>query len=432
MGIPPPGLFVRLVVERVKNLVPGLNRDLWCQPEGMSSVQHGMRNETNALSPKRVHKESNLQLPPCRLLYVVGQLALGGAERQLYYLLATLDHARYRPALVAWNYNPDEKYYRDIVTLKIPVYGLPSGGSPLAKLKAFRKLAQRVSAEVIHSYGFHTNFAAYFAARAIGAVPVGSLRSDFATIKRVGGVVRGALNARWPQHHIANSVVCAEAARRDGGFFSPRTFSIVRNGLDLKSFHAADNPQRMRTYVAGIGSLLTVKRWDRLLRAVQMVKTAIAPGVQFRIAGDGPLKGELESLARELGIQDVVTFVGSILDIPAFLNGAHFLVHTSESEGCPNVVMEAMAAGRAVVATDAGDIPYLVENGETGFVVRRDDDESLADRMITLLGNPTLREYMESNARAKAERDFQLEALVDGTLAAYRLAGWHDHSGAAS
>ena len=66
-----------------------------------------------------------LKPKPCRLLYVIGQLALGGQERQLYYFLATLDHVRYRPALVVWNLNPSEKYYQDICSLNVPIYGLP-------------------------------------------------------------------------------------------------------------------------------------------------------------------------------------------------------------------------------------------------------------------------------------------------------------------
>lgn len=373
-----------------------------------------------------------LQGTRCRLLYVIGQLALGGAERQLYYLLATLDHARYQPALVAWNFNPNEKYYRDILDLNIPIFGFPSEWSPFAKLRAFRKLAQQTTPEVIHSYGFHTNFAAYYAAKGVGAVPIGSLRSDFSTIRKVGGAFRGALNARWPNHHIANSTVCAEAALQSGGFFTPKSFSVVRNGLDLNYFHVSDTPQQLRTYVAGVGSLLPVKRWDRLLRVVQMIKGLVANNVQFRIAGDGPLRTSLESLAKDLGIHQIVQFVGARQDIPAFLNGAQFLIHTSESEGCPNVVMEAMAAGRAVVATDAGDIPYLVENGETGFVVPREDYDALANRIVTLLGNPVLRGQMECNARTKAERDFKLGSLVTGTLNAYRSAGWKDQVRSAS
>ena len=128
----------------------------------------------------------------CRLLYVIGQLGVGGAERQLFYLLANLDRSRYQPCLMAWNYNPHEKYYREIDALNIPIYGLPADWSPISKLRALRKLARALAPEVIHSYGFYTNFAAYYAARVTGALAIGSLRSDIArSIKSGGGSCEG-------------------------------------------------------------------------------------------------------------------------------------------------------------------------------------------------------------------------------------------------
>ena len=125
---------------------------------------------------------ANIKPDGCRLLYVIGQLGLGGAERQLYYLLANLDRFRYRPCLVVWNYDSHEKYYRDINALKVPIYGLPTGRSPIAKLRALRKLARVLVPEVLHSYVFFTNFAVYYAARGVGALAIGSLRSDMARI----------------------------------------------------------------------------------------------------------------------------------------------------------------------------------------------------------------------------------------------------------
>ncbi|MBX3301834.1 MAG: glycosyltransferase family 4 protein [Nitrospira sp.] len=364
----------------------------------------------------------------CRLLYVVGQLGLGGAERQLFYLLASLDRYLYQPALVAWNFNPDEKYYRDIEALKIPIYGLPAQWSPIAKLREFRKLARTLAPEVIHSYGFYTNFAAYYAARGTGALAIGSLRSDLARSIKSGGVIRGALNSRLPHCHISNSVVCVKAAHQYSSFFVPKQYVVVRNGLDLNSFRASEDTLAEGTYVASVGSLLPVKRWDRLLRVVQKVMSVGLKEVRFRLAGDGPLRQTLEKLAADLGVSQAVEFLGTTHDVPAFLRGAKFLVHTSESEGCPNVVMEAMAAGKAIVATDAGDVPDLVVDGKTGFVVRRTDEEALASCIVTLLTNSDLVQQMGKNARAKAEQEFELSTFVARTLDAYRSAGWKDQS----
>jgi len=368
----------------------------------------------------------NTKLGGCRLLYVIGQLSLGGSERQLFYLLANLDRRRYRPGLVVWNYSPQEKYCLDIGALKVPIYGLPTEWSPISKLRGFRKVAQMLAPEVVHSYGFYTNFAAYYAARGAGALAVGSLRSDMARSMKSGGMFRGALNSRWPNCHISNSAVCAEAARRYSSFFVPKQYVVVRNGLDLNVFRTSGDTPANSAYVASVGSLLPVKRWDRLLKAIQKVMDLGMKDARFRLAGDGPLRPALEKSARDLGVSQIVEFLGATHDIPAFLREAKFLVHTSESEGCPNAVMEAMAAGRAIVATDAGDVPYLIEDGKTGFVVPREDDEALVNRIVTLLTNPELCRQMGQNARAKAEQEFALSSFVTRTLNAYRAAGWKD------
>jgi glycosyltransferase involved in cell wall biosynthesis len=151
-------------------------------------------------------------------------------------------------------------------------------------------------------------------------------------------------------------------------------------------------------------------------------------GLDFlvQLVGDGPLRQALLQRALDLGIAPRVEFIAHSDDIPGLLTEATLLVHTSDNEGCPNVVMEAMACGRAVVATDAGDVPWLVDDGKTGFIVRRGDDATLVTRMATLITDRHLCRRMGKAGRAKAEREFGLDRLVTETLAAYRTIGWKD------
>jgi glycosyltransferase involved in cell wall biosynthesis len=121
-----------------------------------------------------------------------------------------------------------------------------------------------------------------------------------------------------------------------------------------------------------------------------------------------------------------VQFLGVRQDIPELLAESSFLIHTAEEEGCPNVIMEAMACGRAVVAMDAGDIPYLVEDGKTGFVVGRGDVTTFAERVSRLLSDHDLCNRMGLAARLKAENEFRLERLLSETLDVYRAIGWSD------
>jgi glycosyltransferase involved in cell wall biosynthesis len=151
-------------------------------------------------------------------------------------------------------------------------------------------------------------------------------------------------------------------------------------------------------------------------------------GLNFlvRIVGGGPLNGSLQQQAEALGVADHVAFLGDQENIPEILANATFLVHPSDSEGSPNAVMEAMSCGRAVVATDVGDIPYVVDDGKTGFVVCRGDNTMLIDRMAQLITERDLCRRMGEAGRLKAEREFGLDQLIAETLSVYRTLGWKD------
>jgi glycosyltransferase involved in cell wall biosynthesis len=363
----------------------------------------------------------------CRLLYVVGRLRAGGLERQLCYLLRAIDRKLYSPAVAVWTFREDEFYVDQLRDLEIPIYSPPARTLGALKLQWFRSLAKQLSPEVIHSYSFYTNFAATYAAAGTRMVAVGSVRSDFARSMREYGFCLGRISGRWPRAHIFNSFTAAESARKIYSPFTPRRIFVVRNGVDLEHFTRTPLPSENPAKVVAIGSLTPVKRWDRLLNAVSHLRQK---HLEFRIqiVGDGPLRDPLKQQAQSLGLADCVELVGQRADIQALLSDALLLVHTSQNEGCPNVIMEAMACGRPVVATDAGDIPSLVDDGETGFVVPRGNIGSLAERIGALLQDRALCERMSEAARLKAEREFGLERLLKETLAAYRTAGWADEN----
>jgi glycosyltransferase involved in cell wall biosynthesis len=361
----------------------------------------------------------------CRLLYLIGQLGPGGSERQLYYLLQTMDRGRYRPAVAVWNFAETDVYVPRIRALNVPLYPFPNMPSAASKLRAFRCLMRQLKPEVVHSYSFYTNFAAYWGIRGTWSVAFGSIRCDFIGEMKNTGPVLGRLSARWPRDQICNSFLAAETVRRWQYPFVPRRLCVVCNGLDLEQFRSAPLTVRGKSRIVGVGTLEPRKRWDRLLIAARELQRR---GCDFvvQIVGDGPLRGALKHQAQVLGVADCVEFIGYSENIPGLLAEATFLVHTSDNEGCPNVVMEAMACGRAVVATDAGDIPSLVEDGKTGFVVPRGDEATLLTRMVTLMTDHDLCRRMGEAGRAKAEQQFGLDRLVSETLAAYRTMGWKD------
>jgi glycosyltransferase involved in cell wall biosynthesis len=131
-------------------------------------------------------------------------------------------------------------------------------------------------------------------------------------------------------------------------------------------------------------------------------------------------------MTKSLHLEHVFRFLGNQHDIPALLADAAFLVHVAEEEGCPNVVMEAMSCGRAVIATDAGDIPHLIDDGKTGFVVQREDMTALIRCIKTLLADRELCRRMGEAGRIKAERTFGIERLRSETFEVYRAEGWKE------
>jgi glycosyltransferase involved in cell wall biosynthesis len=361
----------------------------------------------------------------CRLLYLAGELHKGGLERQLYYLLRTIDRERYKPAIAVWNYRESDLHVPLLRAIGVPIYSLSTASSRFGKLNAFRRLVKDLEPEVVHSCNFYTNFAASWGAFGTRAVAVGSVRGAFAVSKKTSGPLVGRLSARWPAYQIYNSFAAAEEVPRSRSVFVPRQVDVVSNGLDLERFRRLDISPNGTTQIVGVGYLLPAKRWERLLSAAVELKRQ-GLDYQIRIVGGGPLRHLLEQQANKLDVVDRVQFVPHTNDVPGLLAQAAFLAHTADNEGCPNAVMEAMACGRAVVATDVGDVPRLVDDGITGFLVRQGDEALLAERMATLITDRGLCSRMGEAARQKAERDFGLDRLVRETLAAYRNAGWKE------
>jgi len=361
----------------------------------------------------------------CRLLYLIGQLRAGGSERQLCYLLQGIDRERYPSAVAVWNYCEDDVYVSQLRGLGVPLYPLPKVSSGFAKLRAFRSLVLQLRPEVVHSCSFYTNVGAYGSVWGTRILGLGSMRSDIENDKQRLGPWLGRLAARWPRHQIWNSSVAADKARRSRTIFKPASLWVIRNGLDLKSFPHSSLPSGAKSHILAIGSLIAEKRWDRLLTAVWQLKQR---GLYFRLrlVGDGPLRDALCQQVKKLNLGDRVELVGYLDNVSKALRDATFLAHSADIEGCPNVVMEAMACGRAVVATDAGDVPLLVEDGKTGFVVHCGDDELFVERLATLITDPNLCRRMGEAGRAKAQEAFTLSRLITETFSAYRAAGWKD------
>lgn len=194
---------------------------------------------------------------------------------------------------------------------------------------------------------------------------------------------------------------------------------VIFNAANVEEFAAAKPYQRPRPYVLAMGRVVPQKGFDVLLKAFA------AAGVEsydLLLAGDGPERAALESLAGDLRLGDRIHFVGRAdrKQVPSLFAGCAFFVLPSRAdEGLPVVCAEAMAAGKAVIATRSGGAPEAVIDGETGLIVAREDVEGLKRAVRRLAENAAEREAFGAAGAARA-RLFSWPAVTGQYITAYQ------------
>jgi glycosyltransferase involved in cell wall biosynthesis len=201
---------------------------------------------------------------------------------------------------------------------------------------------------------------------------------------------------------------------------------IVPNGVDLSRFddHAAGGPsvsfadRGKKKVVAIIAFLRPEKAYDVFLQMASSILRQ-RKDVEFWIVGDGPERGAIEKRIGEMGIGGAVRLLGYRQDIPSVLRACDIVTVTSDAEDVPIVILEAMAAGRPVAATDVGFIREIVSNGQTGFIVPPRDPERLAETVSYLLSREDFMAKMGSAGRKKVEKWLSIRNTFGGPRDAF-------------
>jgi len=211
------------------------------------------------------------------------------------------------------------------------------------------------------------------------------------------------------------------------------TLTCIPNGIDLHRFAFEKRQEQRREtraelglaesdlVVGNIARLSPEKDHTTLLHAFKMLTDR--PGstsVKLLVAGDGPEKDPLMSMARELGISERCRFTGVRRDIPQILNCLDVYVQSSKREGLPMVVLEAMASSLAIVSTKAGGVPAVITHGEQGRLVEIGATGQLAREIDDLLSHPDERERLGRQARFAGEARFSARAMAERYLEVYR------------
>jgi glycosyltransferase involved in cell wall biosynthesis len=356
-----------------------------------------------------------------KVFYLITELNVGGAERALARLLAGLDRERFDP-VVACLYGSSGPLAASIRALEIPVIDL--GMTHKLRLDSLWRLYRLLRDEhpdILHTWLFHANLAGRVLGRLAGAPVV------------VCGERTMGMESPWRYLvnrltlFLADRVICvseqvsAFCARRIG--LTPDKTVVIPNGVDFPEPSALLPKQMARealglptdgTLVVTVARLDPVKRLDVLLGAL-----AELDDVHAIVVGYGPEERWLKAMVEDLGLGERVRFVGYQQDVWPWLAACDVFALSSDWEGMPNAVLEAMGAGLPVVATAAGGTPDVVVDGETGLLVPPGDPVALAAALDRLVHEPVLRRTMGAAGQGRARVCFSAQQMVERTQSLY-------------
>jgi glycosyltransferase involved in cell wall biosynthesis len=209
---------------------------------------------------------------------------------------------------------------------------------------------------------------------------------------------------------VCNSLAAADQLARQG--LPSMKVTVIPNGLPPEAFQETAPALPPESGVMRVGMIARMneraKNHALFLRAAAIVARRF-PLAEFVLVGDGPFRKEWEELAQQLGLGSRTHFLGERYDIPAVLAALDVVVSASRTESLSNAILEAMAAGRPVVATRVGGNPELVRDRETGLLVTPDDEDALVNALKTVLISPGIAREWGQNARRIAQANYRLD-----------------------
>jgi glycosyltransferase involved in cell wall biosynthesis len=382
---------------------------------------------------------------PVRVLRVIARLNMGGPALHVAYLTAGLAKRGYDTTLVAGSLAPGEDsmaFVADELGVDVVrIDELHREISPARDVVAAIRLARLI--RKVRPHILHTHTAKAGAVGRFAALLAGDARPPVVVHTFHGHVLRGYFDPvrarafRQLERTLARSTTALVAVSpqvRDDLVeldVAPATrFAVVRLGIELDQRVASGSNGRGETRrvlgigegpftVGWIGRMTGIKRTDDVLLAFKSLRER---GIDARLClvGDGPDRDQVERRAHELGVMKETLFLGYQEQVSSFFSAFDVFILPSANEGTPVTAIEALAAGKPVVATRVGGIPDVVRDGEDGFLVAPGDVEALAERLAQLATDPQLRERMGEAARARVRERYSVERLVDDVDRLYR------------
>ena len=357
------------------------------------------------------------------ILFLSTSSGPGGAERVISNLAASLDPARYRAVLCLFRpgWIQERSENRGVHTHIIPTRGMTDWRWAFR----FRRLLADENVDLIHAHEFDANVQGAFVAAISGIPLVATVHGKHYFWEKL----RRRLAYRWVSRQ-ATMVAVSEDLKQfilEKVGVSSNRITVLYNGVDLprppsptdidacrNELHLPEGDQ----VVGVVGNLYPVKGHQYLIEGIPEVLEK-CPNTSFIFAGRGQLETELKDQVHRLGLDGRVHFLGLRQDIPSILALLDVFVLPSLSEGLSMAILEAMMAGKPVIATRVGGNPEIVLDGETGFLVPPKDSQALAASLITLLMNRDHALQLAERGKHRAEGQFSLRTMVSAYQSLY-------------
>jgi sugar transferase (PEP-CTERM/EpsH1 system associated) len=345
-----------------------------------------------------------------RVAHIVSTLNIGGLEKVVLNLMQHCNRDLFEPCVVCLGEaGALAPLFAD---LQVPVLSLgPTNRIRGGKLVPLLKILSKVKPHVVHTHNPSPHLYGIVAGRLLGAPALVHTKHGRNIFEVHGSRLRGRV-ASWLSDCIVPVSADARDVAREREGVPLNKLHVIRNGIDLAAFSFRDHgvPQT-RCRAIHVARLNRVKDQATLLRAVRMV-VAQRPDFTLDIVGDGEIRSELEELAAQLEIAGCVQFLGYRNDVRDRLSSADVFLLSSISEGISLTLLEAMAVGLPVVATDVGGNREVVVHGETGLLVPAKSPRELANAILRLANDRPLAHAMGVAGRKRVEAHFDLRKVV--------------------
>lgn len=344
-----------------------------------------------------------------RLCIVIPSLAPGGSERQALHLVAGLSQ----------DFEVDVVCTREAgawakqTSAPVVALGIQNGWDP-RQLGRLTKHFKANTRDLVQTYLSGFDFYANMAARRAGVPVVVSSRRERATWKRPRHVWLQRRANRYVDAIVANSHAVAEYAAAQEGETLNR-YSVIYNGVATSSGRADARSELVlppSVPVVGMVANFSADKDHALFVAMAERVRARRADTHFVLVGNGPLRETVQRSAMQRGLGDAFRFVLTCKDATPLYSAFDVAVLTSKTEGLPNTVLEAMVAGRPVVAAKVGGVPEVVTHGETGMLVDTRNPEDFADAVLNLILHPDKAARLGANAAAHMRAKFSVSAMV--------------------